>query len=57
MSKMRIRKGDLVRIISGKDKGKEGKVLRRMSSGGMVLVEGINIVDVYKRQQEALSND
>ena len=44
MSKMRIRKGDFVRIISGKDKGKEGKVLRRMLSGGMVLAEGINIV-------------
>ncbi|MDN5368658.1 MAG: large subunit ribosomal protein, partial [Thermovirga sp.] len=29
MSKMRIKKGDRVRVISGKDKGKEGKVLRR----------------------------
>ncbi|MFA7220445.1 MAG: KOW motif-containing protein, partial [Synergistaceae bacterium] len=29
MSKMRIRKGDRVRVISGKDAGKEGKVLRR----------------------------
>ncbi len=52
MSKMRIRKGDLVRIISGKDKGKEGKVLRRMSSGGMVLVEDINIVTKHTRPSQ-----
>lgn len=52
MSKMRIRKGDLVRIISGKDKGKEGRVLRCMPSGGMVLVEGVNVATKHTRPSQ-----
>jgi len=44
MSKMRIRKGDLVKVISGKDKGKEGKILRNFPKEGKVIVEGVNMV-------------
>jgi large subunit ribosomal protein L24 len=44
MSKMRIKKGDRVRVISGKDAGKEGKVLRRNVQKDTVVVENINIV-------------
>ncbi|MDO9509592.1 MAG: 50S ribosomal protein L24 [Thermovirgaceae bacterium] len=44
MSKMRIRKGDRVHVINGKDKGKEGKVLRYFPVRDMVLVEGVNVM-------------
>ncbi len=45
----RLRKGDLVVIISGKDKGKTGKVSRVMAEEGKVLVEGINLVKRHTR--------
>jgi large subunit ribosomal protein L24 len=41
---MRIHKDDRVKVISGKDKGKEGKVLKVFSVENKVVVEGINIV-------------
>ncbi len=40
----RLRKGDTVVIISGKDKGKTGKISRIMAEDGKVVVEGINLV-------------
>jgi large subunit ribosomal protein L24 len=40
----RIRKGDRVVIISGDDKGKQGKVVRVIPERGMVVVEGVNLV-------------
>ena len=43
-STMRIKKGDLVQILSGKDRGKQGKVLEARPSEGRVIVEGLNIV-------------
>ncbi len=39
---MRIKTGDKVRILSGKDKGKEGKVTQVLPKHGQVVVEGIN---------------
>ena len=44
MNKIKIRKGDLVRVISGTHKGKEGKVLKIDSGSQRALVEGVNIV-------------
>ena len=43
MGSMRIRKGDNVEVISGKDKGKSGKVLRVEPKKDRVFVEGLNI--------------
>ena len=43
---MRIRKGDSVRVIRGKDRGREGKVIRVSRKKNQVWVEGINI---YKK--------
>jgi len=40
---MKIKKGDTVLIISGKDRLKKGKVLRVLPKEGKVLVEGVNI--------------
>ena len=45
----RIRKGDTVVVISGKDKGKTGKVMRVIPEEGRVLVEGINLVKRHMR--------
>ena len=41
--KMRIRKGDTVQVISGKDKGKTGEVLRTLPYENRVIVQGINM--------------
>lgn len=45
----RLRVGDKVRVISGKDKGKEGRVARVLLEDGKVVVEGINMI---KRHQK-----
>lgn len=46
----KIRKGDLVTITRGKDKGKKGKVLQILPEGQRALVEGLNLVKKHKRQ-------
>jgi large subunit ribosomal protein L24 len=46
---MRLRKGDRVYIISGKDKGKEGRILRRDVSRELIVVENVNIVTKSSR--------
>lgn len=47
---MKIIKGDTVKIVAGKDKGKEGKVLKVLTKEDKVLVEGVN---QYKRHVKA----
>ncbi|GAB4280008.1 MAG: 50S ribosomal protein L24 [Coriobacteriia bacterium] len=46
---MSIRKGDKVRVIAGKDKGKEGRVLRTSPALSRVYVEGVNIQKRHSR--------
>ena len=41
--KMKIRKGDTVQVISGKDKGKTGEVLKTLPLENRVVVQGINL--------------
>ncbi|ADG04942.1 ribosomal protein L24 [Kyrpidia tusciae DSM 2912] len=43
-TKMRIKKGDMVAVIAGKDKGKKGRVLAAYPKKQRVLVEGVNMV-------------
>ena len=43
MATMKIKKGDTVKVIAGKDKDKEGKVLAVDHKNGTVLVEGVNM--------------
>ncbi|MFH1542193.1 MAG: 50S ribosomal protein L24 [bacterium] len=47
---MRLKKGDTIRVISGKDKGKKGKILEALITENKVIVERINIV---KRHMKA----
>ncbi len=44
MNKVHVKTGDNVKIISGKDKGKTGKVLQVSPKEGKVIVEGLNMV-------------
>ncbi len=46
---MKIKKNDKVLIISGKDRGKTGKVLRVFPKEGRILVEGVNIVKKHQK--------
>ena len=50
MAMLKIKKGDTVKVIAGKDKDKEGKVIAVDHKNGRVTVEG----DVYKRQWQLL---
>jgi large subunit ribosomal protein L24 len=51
--KMRMSKGDTVRVMRGDDRGKEGKVLRTFPKTGRVLVEGVNIVKKHRKARTA----
>ena len=46
---MRIKSGDKVKVITGKDKGKEGTVLRTFPRESRVVVEGVNIRKRHKK--------
>ena len=50
---MRIKKNDNVIVLTGKDKGKSGKVLRAMPRENQVLVEGVNIKKVHERSKKS----
>jgi len=52
MNKMSIKKGDVVVVLSGKDKGKQGKVLAAMPADRKVIVEGINIVSRHTKPRK-----
>ena len=47
--KSRIKKGDKVVVIAGKDKGRKGEVLRVMVRTGRVLVQGVNMIKRHTR--------
>ena len=51
--KMHVTKGDLVRVVRGDDKGKEGKILRVFAKTGRVTIEGVNIVKRHRRARRA----
>lgn len=51
-NKLHVKTGDTVYVISGKDKGKTGKVLRVFTKKGKVLVEGINIVTKHLKPNQ-----
>lgn len=53
--KTKLKKGDQVQIMTGKDKGKKGRILRIDVDNGRVLVEGLNMVK--KTQRPKSQND
>ena len=53
MKRMHVKKNDTVVVISGKDKGKKGKVLVASPKSGRVIVEGVNIVTKHIKPRNA----
>ncbi len=47
---LKIRKGDTVVVVTGKDKGKKGEVLRSLPKDDLVVVQGVNVVKRHQRQ-------
>jgi len=50
---MHVKKGDSVIVLTGKDKGKTGKILKAFPRENQVLVEGINIKKVHERAKKS----
>ena len=53
MSGLKIKKGDRVVVLSGKDKGKEGVVQSAMPRDGKVVVEGVNTAKRHRKARSA----
>lgn len=56
MATLKIKKGDTVRVIAGKDNGKEGKVVAIDRKKGRVLVEGVNMITKHVKPSAANQN-
>ena len=56
MSTFKIKKGDTVKVIAGKDKDKEGKVISVDRKNGKVLVEGVNMITKHEKPSAANQN-
>ena len=52
MNKMSIRKDDLVVVLSGKDKGKQGKILSVLPKESKVIVEGVNVATRHTKPRK-----
>ncbi len=53
MIKFKIKKGDTVKVISGKDKGKTGKVLSVLPKAARLVVENINLHTKFEKSRQA----
>ena len=56
MSTMKIKKGDTVKVIAGKDNNTEGKVISVDAKNGKVVVEGVNVVKKHTKPSMANQN-
>jgi len=52
---MKIRKGDTVQVIAGKDKGKTGTILMAMPKLDIVIIEGVNMVKRHQKNRRTRS--
>jgi len=50
---LRLRKGDRVRVLSGKDVGKEGEITRVLADSNRVIIDGVNVAKKHQRQTRA----
>jgi len=55
MSGIKIKKGDRVRVLTGKDRGKEGVVMRVLPKTNKVIVDGVNIAKKHQKPRSATS--
>ena len=49
---MKVKKGDTVQIMKGKDRGKSGKIVRSFPKENMVIVEGLNVVKKHQKAKK-----
>ena len=56
MASMKIKKGDMVKVIAGKDKDKEGKVLAVNKEKNTLIVEGINMISKHTKPSAGNQN-
>jgi large subunit ribosomal protein L24 len=54
--KMKVKKGDLVQILSGKDRGKQGRVLEARPREGRVIVENLNMIKRHTKPRPIQSS-
>ena len=52
MNKLNVKKGDTVVIISGKDKGKQGKILAAMPEDQRVIVQNVNMITAHVKPRK-----
>jgi large subunit ribosomal protein L24 len=52
-NKMKIRKGDRVQVLTGKDRGKQGEVMAAIPAAGKVIVEGVNVAKKHQKPRSA----
>jgi large subunit ribosomal protein L24 len=50
---LKLRKGDRVRVLTGKDVGKEGAITRVLADSNRVIVDGVNVAKKHQRQTKA----
>lgn len=50
--KVKIKRGDVVKVIAGKDRGREGKVVQVLPKEGRVVVEGVNLIKRHVKAQQ-----
>ena len=50
---MKLKKGDRVRVLQGKDRGKEGDIMRALPAEGKVIVDGVNVAKKHQRPTRA----
>ena len=48
---MHVKKGDNVTVLTGKDKGKSGKILRALPQMNQVIIDGVNIKKVHEKKK------
>jgi large subunit ribosomal protein L24 len=53
MAGLKIKKGDKVRVLTGKDRGHEGEVMRVLPSAGKVIVDGANVAKKHQKATKA----
>ena len=51
-AKLHVKKGDTVLVLSGKDKGKQGKILQAMPAKDKVVVEGVNKIKRHTKPNQ-----
>lgn len=53
MAGLKIKKGDRVRVLTGKDRGKDGNVTRVLPATGKVIVDGVNVAKKHQKATKA----